>query len=151
MVLGYPSKKSQNHGNPYAWKIFITLFELFGQFFFQNDIFKLQEDFSELGIRVILENDIGSFQTFLILQIWDEPEVLKRFQKHFWKQVSKPKKPRILWFSENTLWSLSQATQCFWKIHWGLSQEPDVLENFKNRVGTSTPILSKISDINYVN
>jgi hypothetical protein len=55
MVLGYPSMKSQNHG-----KIFMTIFELVGQFFFQNDIFKLQEDFSELGIRVFLYNGIGS-------------------------------------------------------------------------------------------
>jgi hypothetical protein len=52
MVLGYPSMKSQNHGTPYVRKIFMTIFELVGQFFFQNDIFKLQEDFSELGIRV---------------------------------------------------------------------------------------------------
>jgi hypothetical protein len=36
-------------------------------FFFQNDIFKLQEDFSELRTSVILDNGIGSFQTFLIL------------------------------------------------------------------------------------
>jgi hypothetical protein len=56
----------------------MTIFELLGQFFFQNNIFKLQKDFSELGIRVIYENDIGSFQTFLIL-----PDVLKRFQKQF--------------------------------------------------------------------
>jgi hypothetical protein len=41
MVLGYPSMKSQNHGNPYTWKIFMTIFELFGQIFFQNNIFKL--------------------------------------------------------------------------------------------------------------
>jgi hypothetical protein len=33
------------------------------------DIFKHQEDFSKLGIRGILENGLGSFQTFLILQI----------------------------------------------------------------------------------
>jgi hypothetical protein len=77
MVLGYPSMKSQNHGTPYVRKIFMTIFELVGQFFFQNDIFKLQEDFSELGIRVILD------ETILILQIKVEPEVLKRFQKQF--------------------------------------------------------------------
>jgi hypothetical protein len=111
MVLGYPSMKSQNHGNPYTWKIFMTIFELVGQFFFQNNIFKLQEDFSELRIRVILENGIGSFQTFLILQIWDKPEVLKRFQKQFWKLDLNPKKPRIFWFWENILWSPLEATQ----------------------------------------
>jgi hypothetical protein len=47
----------------------MSILELVGQFFFQNNILKLQEDFSELGIRVILENGIGSFQTLLILQI----------------------------------------------------------------------------------
>jgi hypothetical protein len=47
----------------------MTIFEFVGQFFFQNDVFEIQEDFSELGIRVFLENGLGSFQTFLILQI----------------------------------------------------------------------------------
>jgi hypothetical protein len=83
MFLEYPSKKSQYHENPYTWKIFMTIFEFVGQFFFQNDVFEIQEDFSELGIRVFLENGLGSFQTFLILQIWDKTEVLKRFQNHF--------------------------------------------------------------------
>jgi hypothetical protein len=50
---------------------------------FQNDVSKLQEVFSELEIRVFLENGLGSFQTFLILQISDKPDVLKRFQKQF--------------------------------------------------------------------
>jgi hypothetical protein len=62
MVLEYPSRKSRNLGNPYT-------FQFVGQFFFQNDVCKLQEDFSELGIRVFLKNGLGSFQTFLILQI----------------------------------------------------------------------------------
>jgi hypothetical protein len=42
-------------------------FEFIGQFFFQNDVFKLQEVFSELGIGVFLGN--GSFHTILILHI----------------------------------------------------------------------------------
>jgi hypothetical protein len=52
-------------------KFFITVFEFFGQFFFQNNIFKLQADISELGIRVFFENGLGSssWKTFLILQI----------------------------------------------------------------------------------
>jgi hypothetical protein len=58
----------------------MTIFEFVGQFFVQNDVFKLQEDFSELGIRVFLENGLGKFQTFLILRIWDKTEVIKRFQ-----------------------------------------------------------------------
>jgi hypothetical protein len=41
----------------------MTTFEFIGQFFFQNDIFKLQEIFSELRIRVFLENGLGSFHT----------------------------------------------------------------------------------------
>jgi hypothetical protein len=59
----------------------MTVFEFIGQFCFQNNIFKLQEVFSELGIRVFLENGLENFQMFLILQILDKPEMLKRFQK----------------------------------------------------------------------
>jgi hypothetical protein len=69
MVLSYPIKKSQNYENPYTCKIFMTIFEFVRQFFFQNDVFKLQEVFSELEIRVFLGNGLGSFQAFLILQI----------------------------------------------------------------------------------
>jgi hypothetical protein len=64
MVLGYPRKKSQNYEKK---NFFMTIFELVRHFFFQNDVFKLQEDFSELGIRVFLVNGLESFQTFLIL------------------------------------------------------------------------------------
>jgi hypothetical protein len=75
----------------------MTVFEFFGQFFFQNDVFKLQEVISELEIREFLEIGLGSFQSFLILQIWDKPGVLKRFQKQFWKLDSKAKIPRVIW------------------------------------------------------
>jgi hypothetical protein len=34
----------------------LAIFEFVGQFFFQNRVFKLQEVFSELEIRVFLEN-----------------------------------------------------------------------------------------------
>jgi hypothetical protein len=34
-------------------------------------MFKLQEVFSELGIRVLLEKELGSFQTFIFLQVSD--------------------------------------------------------------------------------
>jgi hypothetical protein len=61
----------------------MAIFEFFGLLFFQNDVFKLQEDFSKHGIRVFLENGLGSFQTFLILQISDKPDVLQTFQKQF--------------------------------------------------------------------
>jgi hypothetical protein len=47
----------------------MTIFEFVGQIFFQNDVFKLQQDFSMLVIRVFLVNGHESFQTFLILQI----------------------------------------------------------------------------------
>jgi hypothetical protein len=46
-----------------------TIFEFMGKFFFQNNIFKLFEDFSELGIRVFLENGLESFLAFIILLI----------------------------------------------------------------------------------
>jgi hypothetical protein len=67
-----------------SWeKFFITVFEFIGQLFFQNDVFKLQEVFSEIKIRVFLQNGLESFQTFLMLKISDKPEVLKRCQKQF--------------------------------------------------------------------
>jgi hypothetical protein len=49
--------------------LFLTIFEFIKQFDFQNDIFKLQEVFSELGVRVFLENRLETFQAFNILQI----------------------------------------------------------------------------------
>jgi hypothetical protein len=53
-----------------TWEeFFMTIFEFIEQFFFQNDVFKLQKVFSELEIRSFLENGLGSFQTLLILQI----------------------------------------------------------------------------------
>jgi hypothetical protein len=66
MVLGHPSNTSQNYGNPCSWKIFMAIIEFVGQFFFQNDVFKLQKDFSEHGIRKFFRNGLGSFQVFLI-------------------------------------------------------------------------------------
>jgi hypothetical protein len=61
----------------------VAVFEFIGQLFFQNDVFKLQEVFSEHEIRLFLVNGLESFQTFLIIQIWDKPGVIKRFQKQF--------------------------------------------------------------------
>jgi hypothetical protein len=40
-----------------------------GQFFFQNYVYKLQEVFSKHGMRVFIENGLGSFQTFIVFQI----------------------------------------------------------------------------------
>jgi hypothetical protein len=56
--IGYPSKNFQNHSNPYARKIFMTVFEFTGHFFIQNDVFKLQEVFLELGIGLFLESGL---------------------------------------------------------------------------------------------
>jgi hypothetical protein len=54
---------------PYVEEMFMTIFEFNDQFFFQNDVFKLQEVFSAHGIREFIENGLESFQTFYILQI----------------------------------------------------------------------------------
>jgi hypothetical protein len=80
-LLGYPKTlKVRDLQGSLSWeKFFITVFEFIGQLCFQNDVFKLQEVFSELEIRLFLENGLESFQTFLILQILDKLEVLKRF------------------------------------------------------------------------
>jgi hypothetical protein len=112
-LLGCPkTMKFRDLQRSLAWeKIFMAVFAFIGQFFFQNNVFKLQEIFSELEIIVFIENGLGSFQPFLILQISDKPEALKRFQKQFLKLDSKPKKSTYTWFSENTLWSLSEAPE----------------------------------------
>jgi hypothetical protein len=75
MVLGHPSEKSQYY-EPLHLKNFHDYFSICWTIF-------LSRDFSELGIRIFFENGLGSFQTFLILQILEKPEVLKRFQKQF--------------------------------------------------------------------
>jgi hypothetical protein len=61
----------------------MVIFEFVGQFFFQNDAFKLQEDFSEHVIRTFLENGLRSFQKFHILQISDKTEVQKNSKNIF--------------------------------------------------------------------
>jgi hypothetical protein len=76
--------KSRDLQRSLSWeKFFMGIFEFVGQFFLQNDVFKLQEDFSEHGIGEFLGNELGNFQAFLILHISDKPGVLKRFQKQF--------------------------------------------------------------------
>jgi hypothetical protein len=70
-LLEYPKTiKFRDFQGSLTWKkLFMAVFEFIGQFFFQNDIYKLQEVFSEHEIRVFLEKGLGSFQAFLILQI----------------------------------------------------------------------------------
>jgi hypothetical protein len=41
-------------------KFFIAVFEYIGQFYLQNDDFKVQKVLSELEIKVFLENGLGS-------------------------------------------------------------------------------------------
>jgi hypothetical protein len=47
----------------------MNIFVFVGQLLFQNDVFKLYEDFSEHGIKVFFEKGLESFQTFIILKI----------------------------------------------------------------------------------
>jgi hypothetical protein len=70
VLLGYPkTMKFRDLQRSLTWeKYCMTVFEFIGQFFFQNDFFKLQEVFSKHEIRVFLEIKLGSFQTSLILK-----------------------------------------------------------------------------------
>jgi hypothetical protein len=61
MVLAFSSKK--------AWKFSWPFLNLFHGFFFLNYDYQFQEVFSELGIRIFLENKPRNFQKFLISQI----------------------------------------------------------------------------------
>jgi hypothetical protein len=81
-------------------------------------------------IRTSLENGLGSFQAFLILQIWEKPEKLKWLQKQFWKLDLK-----TLWYSESILLG---HFQCFWKI--------DYLRKSKNIFELSASKISKNYD-----
>jgi hypothetical protein len=83
MYLGYPSKKSQNHGNSYARKIFMTIFEFIEQLFFSNFVFKLQEDiFQSSGSEYSLKTNMEVSRHFLFYR-FETKRVLKRFQKKF--------------------------------------------------------------------
>jgi hypothetical protein len=64
----------------------MAIFEFFGQFFFQNDVFKLQEVFSELESRVFLGNGLGSFQTD-----FKQTSSAKKIPKQFRKKTKKPR------------------------------------------------------------
>jgi hypothetical protein len=55
-------------------KFVMTIFKFIGQFYLE---IQRQEEFSELGNRVFLDNGLGSFHAFLILQIWNKAEVVK--------------------------------------------------------------------------
>jgi hypothetical protein len=74
IVLGllawmFKTMKFRDLQRSYSWeKFFMAIFEFVGRFFFQNDFFKLQEDFAKHGIRVFLGNGLG-------IQISDKPEV----------------------------------------------------------------------------
>jgi hypothetical protein len=52
-VHGYPKtmRFGDLQGSLTREKFFMTIFEFIGQFIFQNNVFKLQEILSELGIR----------------------------------------------------------------------------------------------------
>jgi hypothetical protein len=65
-LLGCPkTMKFRNlQGSVSCEKFFITVFEFVGQSFFQNIVFKLQEVFSELEIRVFLKNGLEVFRYF---------------------------------------------------------------------------------------
>jgi hypothetical protein len=60
----------------------MTIFEFFGQLYFQNNVFKLQEDFSELGFRIFLENGLPEISYFTDLrQTRGVKTILKRVLK----------------------------------------------------------------------
>jgi hypothetical protein len=57
----------------------------------QNDVFKLQEDFSEHGIRVFLENGLGSFQKISYFIDFRQTGGAKKIPKTVLKTRLKPK------------------------------------------------------------
>jgi hypothetical protein len=110
-------------------KFFIIFFEFIGQFCFPNDVFKLQEVFSEQGIRVFLENlenGLVKFPDIFYFTDFRQTSGAKKIPKTVLKTKLKPRETTY------TLVFLSEAFQlgyfqCFWKIYWGLSQKLEVL------------------------
>jgi hypothetical protein len=99
--LEYPkTMKFRDLQRSLTWrKFFMTVFEFIGHFFIQNDVFKLQEAFSEYEISVLLEHGLVScpeISYFLDLrQTSDAKKIPKTVLKTRLKSL-KPKKPRIL-------------------------------------------------------
>jgi hypothetical protein len=123
-------------------------FEFIGQFFFQNDVFELQQDFSELDTSVFLENKLGSFQAFLILQIWYKPEANK-IPKTVLKTNLQTKettynlvfaKYLVVCFWTHLIRAFSVFLEDLLRIISGTWRVGKIL---KNRFGLSTPKLSK--------
>jgi hypothetical protein len=76
----------------------MPVFEFVGQYFFQNNVFKLQEVFSELEIRVFLENGwkFPGISHFTDLR---QTTGAKKILRTVLKTRLKPKKPHTLLFS----------------------------------------------------
>jgi hypothetical protein len=58
---------------------------------------------------------------------------VKKIPKIVLKTTQNQRNHEYFGFRKIPLWPFSEASnkcifQCFWKIHWGLSQEPDVLK-----------------------
>jgi hypothetical protein len=59
--------------------------------------FNPKKFFQSMGSEYLLRTDLEALRHFF-LQIWDKPEVIKRFQKQFLKLNTKKNKLRVLWF-----------------------------------------------------
>jgi hypothetical protein len=92
----------------------MTIFEFVGQYFFQNGVFKLQEDFSEHGIRVFFENGLGSIQEVSYFTDLRQARGAKKIPKPVLKTRLKIKETTytlVLVSIKKTLWSLYEAIQ----------------------------------------
>jgi hypothetical protein len=69
----------------------MAIFEFVGQFYFQNDVFKLQEDFLEHKIREFHENGLGNFQAFFYFTDSRQTRGAKTIPKTVLKTRLKPK------------------------------------------------------------
>jgi hypothetical protein len=82
MVFGLLAWISKNHKEIFHDRFWI---------YWKNDVFKLQKFFSELEIRLFLENGFGSYQKFLNLQISDETRHANKIPKTILKTRLKTK------------------------------------------------------------
>jgi hypothetical protein len=81
-LFGYPKTiKFKDLLGSLTWKkFFMTVFEFIGQFFVQNDVFKLQEVFSDHGIRI--EKGLEASRHFLFYRFYrSDKNIPKTFLK----------------------------------------------------------------------
>jgi hypothetical protein len=121
MVLEYPSKKAQNYGNHTPEKFLLLFFSLLDNFSSKMMFLNYKKSFQRMGPDLAMRSDLKVSRLFLFTDL-TQTRGNKKIPKTVLKTRLKTKETTYTLFFENTLLSLSEATQqehflCFWKIY----------------------------------